>query len=299
MDDAPLSQTDTFVMSTVVPRDIVFVAMTDDAIDYASYPHAHILFSNAGQLGNLGMVEWGVVGLGLVTRPERRIVAIGTMGQVLTVGQGERVEERVGTPSDGPEARGMIRCLGVVDGVAYAAGMNRQVYRRSGAGAWITIDFEPDTSKVCGFEAIDGFGTEDLYAVGWNGEIRRFRNGLRRPVESPTNLILTGVCCAPDGNVYACGKNGAILVGTEDKWSIIDHPITKEDFWSVAWFKGAAFFSSMHFVYRLKDGNLSRMDMGPDWPQSCYHLATDGNLLVSTGKKDVMAFDGDSWRRIF
>jgi hypothetical protein len=193
----------------------------------------------------------------------------------------------------------MIRCLGIVDGMAYAAGMNRQVYRRSGAGTWITIDFEPDASKVCGFEAIHGFNDEDLYAVGWNGEIRHFRNGLRRPVESPTNVILSSVCCAPNGNVYACGKKGSILMGAENKWRIIEQELTQEDFWSVVWFRGSAYVSSMRFVYRFDGEKLSRIDMGPDWPKSCYHLATDGELLVSTGKKDIMAFDGDRWRRIF
>ena len=70
----------------------------------------------------------------------------------------------------------------------------------------------PKSGENAGFEDICGFNLTEVYAVGWNGEIWQWE-GVRwidRP--SPTNLILTGVCCGTDGNVYACGQNGTLIV---------------------------------------------------------------------------------------
>lgn len=290
-----------FVISTVVRRDIIYVAAVDDAVDYATIPHGHIFFSHAGQVGNLGMVDWGIIGLTLVSQPERRILAVGSMGQAVSIGQGQRLPEQVGTPAGGPQDRGMIRCVSAIDGFAYAAGMNRQVYRRIGAGIWDAIDYEPSStdSHICGFESVDGFAIDDVYAAGWHGEIAHY--GVRgwQHMGSPTNLILTGTCCAGDGSVYFCGQSGTILAGRENLWRIIRHEATKEDFWSIVWFRDAIYVSTMHFIYRLVHDRLERIDMGPDYPQTCYHLCTDGDILLSTGRKDVLAFDGADWRRIF
>ena len=66
-----------------------------------------------------------------------------------------------------------MRSVRAIEGVAYAAGMMRQVYRRDGANSWSPIDKGMRASredKVCGFEAIDGFTHRDIYAAGYKGE---------------------------------------------------------------------------------------------------------------------------------
>ncbi|MBN0749583.1 hypothetical protein JTM00_36600, partial [Pseudomonas aeruginosa] len=96
--------------------------------------------------------------------------------------------------------RGNMRGVACIDGVAYACGMDRQVYRRFYENDWRAIDSgarpPAGSEAVVGFEAIGGFGAREIYAVGWDGEIWQYYGKRWQPRESPTNLILTAICCA-------------------------------------------------------------------------------------------------------
>ena len=63
-----------------------------------------------------------------------------------------------------------------------------------------------DPGVPAGFEAIAGFGEENIYAVGWRGEIWQRKDDGWIQRDSPANVILTGVCCTDDGYVYICGR---------------------------------------------------------------------------------------------
>ena len=54
--------------------------------------------------------------------------------------------------------------------------------------------------------------------------------------DSPTNLVLTAVCCAGDGNVYATGRRGLLLKGRKNTWEVVKHDSTKLDLWGMAWY---------------------------------------------------------------
>ena len=106
----------------------------------------------------------------------------------------------------------VLRNLGVVDGLPFACGMKRQVYNGRGrtTGLRCTHQCLP-AGQNAGFEAIAGFSSEEIYAVGWKGEIWEWNRAQSLKRESPTNLILTGVCCGDDGHVYVCGQHGTLL----------------------------------------------------------------------------------------
>ncbi len=53
-----------------------------------------------------------------------------------------------------------------------------------------------------GFEAIDGYSSEALYAVGWAGEVWKFDGAKWSQAPKLTDAVLTAVCCAPDNVVY-------------------------------------------------------------------------------------------------
>lgn len=299
--------TDVFSYVTGAVRNRNLACVANVADDRAKEKDDHTFFFqwDEGVWGRLteSSVEWTTVDSVVCSHPVTQVIFLGLTGEIFCAGSGDVHEEviREGR-QDSPENRGMMRGIGAIDGKAYAVGMQRQVYRRDEVNLWTCVDesARPDASddNVYSFEAISGFSTEEIYAVGRRGEIWRYDGSIWVRQDSPTNMILTKVCCAGDGNAYACGRVGTLIRGRGERWELIEHGATKRDFWSVAWFKNHLYLSTMQEVFRLDDDTLSKMDFGKDIPSSCFALSAADGVLWSIGAKDVMAFDGTEWSRI-
>jgi hypothetical protein len=239
-----------------------------------------------------------------VTREPERFWALGTGGQLLVVGGGQIKEEApISDGVDSPLRRGPLREIRAVAGQwLYAVGTLRQAYVREGLERWRCIDHAlripgADLTKTC-FESVDGFSNSEIYAVGWEGEIRRFDGQRWSQIHSPTNLALYKVRCCSDGWAYACGQVGTVLRGRGENWEVIEHDATKNDFWGMEWFDGKLYLSTMNLLFQLDAEGLRRVDHGEDPPLSCYHLSAAGGLLWSIGARDVVEFNGREWSRI-
>ncbi len=156
----------------------------------------------------------------------------------------------------------------------------------------------PARGENAGFEDICGFGGEEIYAVGWNGEIWQWNGTRWANYASPTNLILTGACCGGDGKVYVCGQNGTLIRGRSDTWELIEFENVTEDFWDVCWFKGRLYVSSMTMLFIVTNGELLPVDFGADSPATYGRLTEAENVLWSIGSADVFSFDGTAWARV-
>ena len=201
-----------------------------------------------------------------------------------------------------PKKRGPLREIrGIAKGRAYAVGTCRQAYVRDGEDQWRCIDQSAQGGDTpitdTSFESIDGFSEQEIYTVGWEGEIWKYDGSVFTQQNSPTNLALHKVRCAPDGFAYACGQLGTLLRGRDDQWEVIEHGSTREDLWGMEVFDGQLYVSSNHLVYRLEDGKLTPVDFGDDAPRTCYHLSAADGIMWSIGAKDVMEFDGSNWTR--
>jgi hypothetical protein len=273
-------------------HDLLYLSMKDRQLSRRSVLHSRLIAIDAGEWAPLADVTWATAGMCVVKKPAEKLVVVSPKGDVYTYVGGQATTEAIK-----PEPFELRNCS-AIGGQAYACGMKRQVYRRAAEDRWSSVGApEGDGRKVTGFEAIAGFNQKDIYAVGWEGAIwqRRDENWLERA--SPVNVILTGVCCAPDKYVYVCGQNGTVLRGRDERWTVLEQEDLEDDFWDVCWFAGKLYVASMSSLYELKASKLLPVDFGKDVPKSCYKLTEAEGVLWSIGQESLYSFDGKKWTR--
>jgi hypothetical protein len=292
-----LSRNWSFRTGAVRSSEIGYLLGVNDGVDEDEYAHTALFQYNKGEEWGQEDLEWIAASCCVSTLPKEQLVAVGKEDQYVVIGSGEYFEGRIGDSLKKRPKDGELRAVRDVAGKAHAVGMGKQVYRRDGRDRWTDLGARlPDSG---GFEAIHGYSQNDLYAVGWKGEIWHFDGRTWESIKSPTKRILTGVCCADDGFVYACGMGGVLIRGRGSRWNLIKHAETEEDFWDVEWFKGRLYASTLSFVYTLKEDDLAIDDMNENPASSCYHLSSiKGQLLWSVGLKNVMVFNGKKWKQI-
>jgi hypothetical protein len=276
-----------------------------DELVKENVPFSRIYTINQGKFGSVD-VDWLACSTTICHYPERRFLALSQKGgQIIRIGGGESGIEALSHCMKGFKRKpGLMRAIrGIAGGRAYAVGTGRQAYCRENTGQWRCIDQWSQTDSKAltkfSFESIDGFSEEDIYIVGWEGEIWHYDGKKFKQMQSPTNLGLHQVACAADGLVYIVGKNGILIRGRDDRWEIIEQDKTTADIWGVAWFQGKAYVATTHMVYSLVGNNLEQIDFGKDAiPASCYHLSTADDVMWSIGPEDIVEFDGKNWARI-
>jgi hypothetical protein len=294
-----------YVVGALRYSDLGYLALVKDSLAAGKLDHSLFVAWDNGTWGGSDVepAKWTTVGVTIAKVPLEQAVFLGYWGEVLCIGSGDLHEEKIHpAANESNRAVGPMRGIRSIDGKAYAVGMYRQAFRRDGANDWIRIDggltsVEKKT-KMSSFESIDGFSSNEIYAVGRQGEIWQFDGHDWHNADSPTNMILTNICCAEDENAYVCGRFGTLLVGRNNRWQLIPQTLTEEDFWGVAWYSGKLYLSTMRFIYVLENGQLIPVDFGEDVPLTCFHLSAANGVLWSIGAKDLMAFDGVSWTRL-
>lgn len=294
------------VTGVVRYHDLAYIASVSDEMQARRQSHTYVTEWDAGtwRVGDddEDIQPWAVVAATLVHEPLEQALFVGAGGQVICIGSGDTHEEQLPNGAKAIGGRGPIRGVCAVDGVAYACGADRQVYRRHDVDDWRAMDTGArpvaGDARVVGFEAIAGFDRKDLHAVGLDGEIWHYGGKRWVQADSPTDKVLTALCCAGDGHVYACGQAGTLLRGRGTQWEAIAHDGPDDDFWSLAWFQDVLYVASADGLHTLRQGRLQPVDFGKDRPGRCFHLSAADGVLWSIAAKDVFACDGRRWRRI-
>ena len=294
--NTPLDDGFNFVAAAIRERDLVYVSAVSPRMQAKQQPFAVLYGHDQGEFCLLDNLRWDCVSLCAAEHPFPQMIALGAYGQVRVFGSQDDFEERV-IPEDLE-----FREVRTIAGMAYACAMDRKVYRRDGPRQWIALHGDmpdrPAPDFVYGLESIHGFGPDDLYAVGWHGEIWHFDGRSWHQEASPTNLLLTRVFCAPDGNVYACGLAGTLLKGRHGQWTILTDKALDTDLWDLEWFNDHLWVSSLSMLCTLEGDHLQPVLFDDDAPTTFFHLDARDGILWTVGSDDILQFDGVEWLRI-
>jgi len=226
------------------------------------------------------------------------VVAVGPAGQYWEAAPLSMKESigRIGS------AQPSIRGVRAIDDSLYLVGMGRLVMERVNVGQWRDMSPKGDQVKgqVVGFEDIGGFSSEEVYAVGWQGEIW-WRDKMKwRQVDSPVSANLNSIACGAEGVVYIVGDDGVMLEGRRETWKVIDTG-KSENLLDVAVFKQQIFAVTDFSILRLSpDGRLVPADnfIDDDRPSTCLHLLDCPDAVFSMGPSDLFRLTDGPWERL-
>ena len=211
----------------------------------------------------------------------------------------------------------------------YFAGTPRTLYKRLSPGEWINltdrkmhphmfVDVEIAEAKSdeegfvdirLGFEAVDGFAEDDIYAGGEAGDCWHYDGENWRALDLPTNMDIKSICCAPDGQVYIGGSMGVLLKGrlaaiTGERWEQIElsGSSSDEDFSSLTWFQDQLWIGGWHGTYRLeieKGQPMVKRYVFPDGGAKQFSFSggvcSCDDALMAWGESQVLLYDGERW----
>ena len=120
---------------------------------------------------------------------------MGTNGVVYRWAKGQIKPEIIDNSDEGPQNLGDLQEIRTIGSRAYVVGMSRTAYRCDGEDRWVRIEKglrcpKGDDSDA-GLTSIHGFRENDVYAVGWEGEIWHFDGKRWAELDSPTTS-----CCS-------------------------------------------------------------------------------------------------------
>lgn len=229
--------------------------------------------------------------------PHGQVLIMGIDGRIFRWGS-ELFEEFIDASTTGPQHIGDLREIRQVANAVYVVGMGRTVYVRKAAGEWTRIDesirVKPGEVDK-GLNSIHGYSAEELYAVGFDGELWRYDGKSWSAIDSPTNSILYRVVCAPDGFTYAFGQSGVVLRGRGNDWIALENDVTDETIWGATAFKDTVYASTVNGMYVIDDEKLGEYQpklnkknakIAPGL--SFYHLDANDTRMWSAGRKMVM-----------
>ncbi|WP_333874603.1 hypothetical protein [Methylobacter sp.] len=245
--------------------------------------------------------SWSAIAMATIkpSGQDRTVVAVSPGGAYWEVEPNSLLEVHGGIK----EAKSSLRSLSVIDGVILACGMGRTVLTRMSAGIWEEIGpgiSTEDDGLVVGFEDLAGFSYDEMYAVGWRGEIWQRNKGRWRRLDSPVSANLNALCCGTDGKVYMVGDGGVMLIGRDDVWEVLETNRT-DNLMDVEFYANTVYVTTDFEILKLEDASLIAEDAfadEDDLPATCLHLLAADDALISMGTKDLFRLHENVWERL-
>ncbi len=203
----------------------------------------------------------------------------------------------------GPNNLKHMTAICSIDNYFYVVGMSRMVYRKElNEKGWNRVDkgirIPMQSKEITGLTNISGLSLNEIYVVGFEGEIWWCNNGKWIKIDSPTNLTLNCVKQSNNGEVYICGNDGVVLKGRYDKWKIVEHDVTEEDLWDMVEYQGNIFIAAgMAPLYKINSDTLNEVKISQGNITTGSLSAENGELL-SVGEQDILLYDSKKWTEI-
>jgi hypothetical protein len=235
--------------------------------------------------------------------PAERWVFIADAGEVYVLGQGDDDDER-SIARKKPAFFTSLRCI--AGGHAYAVGIGREVHRRTAPNKWQRLTTEDLTKTLkgklenAGFDDIDGFAEDDLYACGPQGNLWHFDGKRWTQQEVPTNANFGKILCAPDGRVYLTTDGHDLWVGRKGKWKAIRIDLAGEvSLQELAAYEDLVIVSTDDALHEVSTGEPRPLPIGQPPMRSFAHLASGDGVLLVAGVDEAFFYNGSRWKKIF
>jgi hypothetical protein len=163
------------------------------------------------------------------------------------------------------------------------------------SGIFATLDGRVDRA----INAIDGFGPDDIYAVGFGGQILHWNGGVWQRLDAPTNIDLTAVLCTSTGEVVIGAGAGMVLVGDRNRgWRDIGDPgVLDGRIECAVEYRGQVHIGTVERLARIADGVLEAVPVEIDGPVSFLSIDAKDGVLWAAGDEFVGRWDGAAWTR--
>lgn len=294
----------TFLSAVALDIDTLYCAKEGDRLAADDKPNSTVLVYRSREAKQWSRIKpsvaWTAIGMAcLLGSPVGHVVlAVSPRGKVWQLATVSGLVSLADIPNPGAS----IRTARSIAQAVWVVGMGRRAFKWSVGGLWTEDSPDPtpdDEAKIIGFEDIDGFGRDEIYAVGWRGEVWRRSADSWHQVDSPTSRNLNAVCCASDGNVYAVGQKGTLLVGRGDSWNPVETRV-RGNLLDVTEYEGVVMVCTDHALLKLQKDQLIAEDRFEDErrPATCLHLHRTAGGVYSVGPKDVFRLQENVWRQV-
>lgn len=258
------------------------------------------------QWGATDFENWGTISLGAALHPQSQYVAVELEeDRAYVIGSGESGIETFLSEkySLGNPNRGGIRRIKMIGGYAYVCGGSRSVGKRIGKEKWLshtdTIPRHPERSHG-GFDDIDGFDENDLYAVGGMGDVWRYDGKHWQQVAFPTNTWVQAVCCGGDGNVYISCYEGLTFMGRENRWKKIHDGGISLGFKDMVWHEDRVWCTNDNGLWTIHQGKLERVSGLPPEIYVCSgRLSAHDGVLLMAGLGGAAFRENGQWHSLY
>jgi hypothetical protein len=196
------------------------------------------------------------------------------------------------------ESYGYVETIKNIENELYVCGYGRQVYKHVNK-KWISIADDILThEKARGFFDIDGVSSNNIFAVGWKGEIYFYDGKKWHMSDSPTSAHLASVCCVKNDDVWICGDNGVVLHGSFNHWTVIMDDAFTDNWYCIEEYDGNIYLAGNGIIGYIDGDSINPVDLGVGRPITTNRLHSKDGQLWSIGEKDILVFDGSSWKEI-
>lgn len=247
--------------------------------------------------------HWDLLRGGAASVPQNQFIGIDFEGRVYVVGSGVcRQEDSLTAWCEGGPLRGGVRKLRTIGNLLYACGGGRSVVTRMGSNQWLSHTHRiPDHPELgCGgFNDIDGFSADDLYAVGGLGEVWHYDGTDWSAIAVPATATIDAVCCGADGMVYIAAEAGLLLKGRGEHWQVLHPRATSRGFRDLVWYEDRLWCSNDYGLWTVHRDRVQRVGL-PEGVSDCTgHLDVRDGVMLSAGSGGAAFREDGAWHSIF